>query len=96
MVRVTLALAAAVLTMPAYAAADEPKVDPIVVEATSSSLAEDKVICRSKREARTGSNMRPGKECRKASEWKEREIAAKRELQRLQDKQQTHGMGEGR
>lgn len=54
-------LALAALAASAQAAGDQPKTDPIVVEATTSDTAEDKVVCRNKREARTGSHMRPGR-----------------------------------
>ncbi|QDP20193.1 hypothetical protein [Sphingomonas xanthus] len=58
--------------------------------------AGDKMVCKSKRDHRTGSNMRAGRECRTAAEWKERERAAQRELTRLRDKQQTPGNALGR
>lgn len=84
------------LATPAYALDDQPNAQQAVAEVQKPTEPEDKIICRSKREANTGSNMRGSRDCRKASEWKEREVAAKRELQRLQDKQQTHGQNLGR
>ena len=92
-----LALAVFSLSAPALAAFEETSSsDQTVVEAAQSGVPEDKMVCKSKREHRTGSNMKPGRECRKASEWKEREIAAQRELTRLRDKSQTHGQALGR
>ena len=91
-----LALAVLSLSVPAQAAFEDTSSDQTVVEAAQSGVPEDKMVCKSKREHRTGSNMKPGRECRKASEWKEREIAAQRELTRLRDKSQTHGQALGR
>jgi hypothetical protein len=89
-------IVALAVTAPAQAFIDEtPSGQPAPSEATEAE-PEDKIICRSRGEARTGSNLRPGRECRKASEWKEREIVAKRELQRFRDRYQSPGMGEGR
>ena len=91
------ALVVSAFAIPAQAAFDDATSAPTaVVEAATSETPEDKMVCKSKREHRTGSNMKPGRECRKASEWKEREIAAQRELTRLRDKSQTHGQALGR
>ena len=66
------------------------------MEASKSVTPEDKMVRKSKREHRTGSNMKPGRECRLASEWKVREAAAQRELTRMRDNSQTHGQALGR
>ena len=84
------------LSAPAQAFVEDANAPEAAADSAGSAASEDKIICRGKREANTGSNMRGGRDCRKASEWKEREVAAKRELQRLQDKQQTHGQNLGR
>lgn len=91
-----LAIALIPMASASQASIEKSASDPTVVEATKSATADDKIICKGKRSFSTGSHMRPKKECRTESEWRERELAAKRELQRLQEKQQTHGMGEGR
>lgn len=91
-----LALAASSLSMPAQAAFEGSTNDQPAIETAKSGTPEDKMVCKSKREHRTGSNMRPGRECRLASEWKAREVAAQRELTRLRDKSQTHGQALGR
>jgi hypothetical protein len=85
------------ISVPAQAALEDAMSEPTAaVEAAKSGTPEDKMVCKSKREHRTGSNMKPGRECRKASEWKEREVAAQREMTRLRDKSQTHGQALGR
>jgi hypothetical protein len=94
--RSALALVASAISMPAQAAFDATSEPTAVVEAAKSGTTEDKMVCKSKREHRTGSNMKPGRECRKASEWKEREVAAQREMTRIRDKSQTHGQALGR
>lgn len=91
-----LALVVSTLSVPAQAALEGTSTDQPAIEAAKSGTVEDKMVCKSKREHRTGSNMKPGRECRLASEWKEREIAAQRELTRLRDKSQTHGQALGR
>ena len=91
-----LALLVSTLSFPAQAAFEETSADQTVAEAGKSDIPEDKVVCKSKREHRTGSNMKPGRECRKQSEWKAREVAAQREMTRLRDKSQTHGQALGR
>ena len=91
------ALVLSTFSLPAQAAFDDATSEPTAaVEAASSGTPEDKMVCKSKREHRTGSNMKPGRECRLASEWKAREVAAQRELTRLRDKSQTHGQALGR
>ena len=95
-VRYMFLLAAFVLAAPAYAIGDDTGSGQVVAEATSAGTAEDKMVCKGKRQPRTGSNMKPGRECRLESEWKEREVFAKRELQRLREKQQSPGLGLGR
>lgn len=92
-----LALVVSSFSMPAQAAIDDATAEPTAaVEAATSGTPEDKMVCKSKREHRTGSNLKPGRECRKASEWKEREVAAQREMTRIRDKSQTHGQSLGR
>ena len=89
-------LAAAMgLATPALALVEDSSSDTAAATAAKADLPEEKLICK-KRNFNTGSHMRPKPECRTAADWKERETAAKRELQRLRDKHQTHGMGEGR
>ena len=95
LLRLSVLLIGAVIAMPASAGTKNPEAGAASV-ATEKPGAEDKIICRSKRETRTGSHMRPGKECRTESDWKEREIAAQRELQRLRDRAQTPGLALGR
>ena len=91
-----LALLLSTLSFPAQAAFEETAADQKVAEAGKSDIPEDKMVCKSKREHRTGSNLKPGRECKKASEWKAREVAAQREMTRLRDKSQTHGQTSGR
>src|SRR5512139_1635006 len=91
-----IALVVSAFSIPAQAFDDAASEPTAAVEAAKSGIPEDKMVCKSKREHRTGSNMKPGRECRLASEWKEREIAAQRELTRLRDKSQTHGQALGR
>ena len=87
----SLAVAAPALASGGDTAAENPE-----AAAEKAKVPEDKIICRSAREASLGTHMRRGRDCRPASEWKEREIAAKRELQRLRDKAQTPGLALGR
>jgi hypothetical protein len=84
------------LGMPAIASGRDPAAENPEEAAEKANTPEDKIICRSAREASLGTHMRRGRDCRPASEWKEREIAAKRELQRLRDKAQSPGMALGR
>ena len=94
--RTALALLVSTLSFPAQAAFEETPADQTVAEAVKSDIPEDKMVCKSKREHRTGSNLKPGRECKKASEWKAREVAAQREMTRIRDKSQTHGQALGR
>ena len=86
----TIALGAPGMAYGGDTAAENPEAE------AATKAPEDTIICRSAREASLGTHMRRGRDCRKASEWKEREIAAKRELQRLRDKTQSPGLGLGR
>jgi hypothetical protein len=92
-----IALVLSSFSLPALAAFDEASSKAAAaVEGAKSGTPEDKMVCKSKREHRTGSNLRPGRECKKESEWKAREVAAQRELTRIRDKSQTHGQALGR